>query len=143
MVKLTVRDKESIQEAVRRFRKLVERSDQWRGRENDPKPQGSRIGVVGGLRHVDVVIGMKGCVIPFLFSHEFERDIGNHLVGIHVGGRSGAALNGVHHELIVKAAVLRDQIASPVDGVGLRGRQMPETPVGTSTAATTWREGGG
>lgn len=26
MVKLTVRDKESIQEAVRRFRKLVERS---------------------------------------------------------------------------------------------------------------------
>ena len=41
MVKLTVRDKESIQEAVRRFRKLVERSGikkEIRSREYYEKP---------------------------------------------------------------------------------------------------------
>ncbi|NIP87020.1 MAG: 30S ribosomal protein S21 [Planctomycetales bacterium] len=41
MVKLTVRDKESIQEAVRRFRKLVERSGvkkEMRRREFYEKP---------------------------------------------------------------------------------------------------------
>jgi small subunit ribosomal protein S21 len=41
MVKLVVRDKESIQEAVRRFRKLVERSGikkEMRRREHYEKP---------------------------------------------------------------------------------------------------------
>ncbi len=41
MVKLLVRDKESIQEAVRRFRKLVERSEikkEMRRREYYEKP---------------------------------------------------------------------------------------------------------
>jgi small subunit ribosomal protein S21 len=41
MVKLTVRDRESIQEAVRRFRKLVERSGikkEMRRREYYEKP---------------------------------------------------------------------------------------------------------
>ena len=41
MVKLTLRDKESIQEAVRRFRKLVERSGlkkEMRRREYYEKP---------------------------------------------------------------------------------------------------------
>ena len=41
MVKLVIRDKESIQEAVRRFRKLVERSGlkrEMRRREHFEKP---------------------------------------------------------------------------------------------------------
>lgn len=41
MVKLTLRDKESIQEAVRRFRKLIERSGlkkEMRRREHYEKP---------------------------------------------------------------------------------------------------------
>ena len=41
MVKLTLREKESIQDAVRRFRKLVERSGikkEMRRRENYEKP---------------------------------------------------------------------------------------------------------
>lgn len=45
MVKLTLRDKESVQEAVRRFRKLVERSGikkEMRKREYYEKPSESR-----------------------------------------------------------------------------------------------------
>jgi small subunit ribosomal protein S21 len=45
MVKLTVRDRESIQEAVRRFRKLVERSGikkEMRKREFFEKPSETR-----------------------------------------------------------------------------------------------------
>lgn len=45
MVKLRVRDKESIQEAVRRFRKLVERSGikkEMRRKEYYEKPSDSR-----------------------------------------------------------------------------------------------------
>jgi len=45
MVKLTVRDQESIQEAVRRFRKLVERSGikkEMRKREFFEKPSETR-----------------------------------------------------------------------------------------------------
>jgi small subunit ribosomal protein S21 len=45
VVKLTVRDKESIQEAVRRFRKLVERSGikkEMRRREHYEKPSETR-----------------------------------------------------------------------------------------------------
>ena len=45
MVKLTVRDKESIQEAVRRFRKLVERSGikkEMRRKEYYEKPSDTR-----------------------------------------------------------------------------------------------------
>ncbi len=41
MVKLTIRDKESIQDAVRRFRKLIERSGikkEMRRREHFEKP---------------------------------------------------------------------------------------------------------
>lgn len=45
MVKLTLRDKESVQEAVRRFRKLVERSGikkEMRRREHYEKPSETR-----------------------------------------------------------------------------------------------------
>ena len=45
MVKLTLRDKESVQEAVRRFRKLVERSGikkEMRRREYYEKPSETR-----------------------------------------------------------------------------------------------------
>ncbi len=45
MVKLTLRDKESIQEAVRRFRKLVERSGikkDMRRKEYYEKPSASK-----------------------------------------------------------------------------------------------------
>jgi len=45
LVKLTLRDKESVQEAVRRFRKLVERSGikkEMRKREYYEKPSESR-----------------------------------------------------------------------------------------------------
>ena len=47
MVKLTLRDKESAQEAVRRFRKLVERSGikkEMRRREYYEKPSETRRG---------------------------------------------------------------------------------------------------
>ena len=109
---------------------FIERSDQRRCREDDRQPQRGRIGVIGGLRHVDVVIGVKRRVVSLRTPHQLERDIGDHLVGVHVGGGSGAALDRIDHELVVIAPVLRDQIAGAVNRVGLRRRQVSKTPVG-------------
>ena len=98
---------------------FVERRDQRRCGEDDREAQRRRIGVVGRLRHVDVVVGVERRVVALRPPHELERDVGDDLVGVHVGRGAGAALDGVDHELVVKAPVLRDQIAGAVDGVGL------------------------
>ena len=73
---------------------------------------------------------MQRLVVALGLAHQFERDVGNDLVGIHVGRSAGAALNGVDHELVVEVAIFRNQLAGPVDGIGLGRRQMPETFVG-------------
>ena len=65
---------------------------------------GSRIGIVGGLRTVDVVIGRTILILSAFMSHQFEGTIGYHLVGIHVGGSSGSTLNHVYRELVVMFA---------------------------------------
>jgi hypothetical protein len=49
--------------------KLLQRFDQRRGRENNRQPQRSRIGVVGRLSHVDIIVGMQTGVIAPRLAH--------------------------------------------------------------------------
>jgi hypothetical protein len=52
-----------------------------------------------------VVVRVNGSVIAFFPAHSLKRPIGDHLIGIHIGGGAGAALNDVDDKLIVKPAV--------------------------------------
>ena len=63
-----------------------------------------RIGVVGRLAEIDMVIGVKAGIIAFFVSEQFERTVGDDLIGVHVGGSAGAALNFIHHELLMQRA---------------------------------------
>ena len=109
---------------------LVDRGEQRLGREDDREAQRRRIGVVGRLRHVDVVVRVQARVVAALPSHQLERHVRHHLVGVHVGRGAGAALHGVDHELGLEAVLARDQVAGPVDRLGLLGRQVAEPVVG-------------
>ncbi len=64
---------------------FVERPDERLRGEDDREPQGRGIGIVGRLRHVDVVVGMQGGIVAFRPPHDLQRDIGHDLVGVHVG----------------------------------------------------------
>ena len=60
----------------------------------------SWIGVVGGLRAVDVVVRADDVVRAFRMPHDFERDVRQHFVHIHIGRCARATLNHVCRELI-------------------------------------------
>ena len=51
-----------------------------------------------------MLVGMQVMVVAALAAQDLQRAIGNYLVGIHVGGGAGAALDYVDHELIVQLA---------------------------------------
>ena len=52
-------------------------------------------GIVRGLRHVDVVVGMDRILAAHLAARELDRPVGDHLVGVHVGLCSAAGLPDV------------------------------------------------
>ena len=87
---------------------LVQRGEVNRGREH----------VVGGLAHVDVVVGVA--------APSSVRQVGDHLVGVHVGRGARAGLEDVDRELIVELAV-GDAVGSggdPLGEVGVEQRQL-------------------
>ena len=72
--------------------------------EQQAQADGGRVGIVGRLRHVHVVIGVQVLILALGVPHGLQGQVGDHLVGIHVGRCPGTALNHVHHELIVALA---------------------------------------
>ena len=48
-------------------------------------------------------LGSSG-VLPALVAEKFERPVGDHLVGVHVGRGAGAALDHIDDELFVQRA---------------------------------------
>ena len=95
--------------------------------------------VVGGLRHVQVVVRLDDLVAALGVAGQLERDVGEHLVGVHVGGGAGAALVPVGAELVVVLAVphglagLLDQgqllfLHGPDVGVGSRRGELHDRP---------------
>ena len=61
---------------------------------------GGGIHIIRALRSVHMVIRMQDVIAAFFKAKLFKRDIGNHLVGVHVGRRARTALDHIHHELL-------------------------------------------
>src|SRR5207244_11655377 len=57
--------------------------------------------VIGGLGHVDVTVRANDLVIALGVIEELEGAVGDHLISVHIDGRSGAALNRIDDELVV------------------------------------------
>jgi len=63
------------------------------------------VDVVRGLRQVHVVVGVAGGVVAPRPAQQLQRPVGDHLVGVHVRRRAGAALDDVDDEIGVVPAV--------------------------------------
>ena len=68
------------------------------------QPHGGGKDIVGGLPHVDVVVGMDHGVPATRLSEEFQGPVGEHLVDVHVVRGPRPRLVHVHRELLVPAA---------------------------------------
>ncbi len=73
--------------------------------------------VIGGLRHVDVIVRMHRRVGAARRAEDLVRAIREHLVRVHVVRRARAGLEGIHHEML--AVLVREHfIGGAHDGVG-------------------------
>ena len=64
-----------------------------------------------------MLVGVQVLVFAALVAENFERTVGDHLVGVHVGRGAGAPLDHVDDKLIVQLAG-DDLVAGDDDGVG-------------------------
>ncbi len=87
--------------AGQRLAEALQASEQGVVAEQQAQANGGGVGVVGGLRHVHVVVRMQVLVFALGVAHRLEPEVGDHFIGIHVGRSAGAALDHVHHELLV------------------------------------------
>ncbi len=106
-----------------------QRGDEIVGGKLNAEARGGRVGVVGRLRAVDVVIRMQIAVLATTVPELRQCDVGDHLVGVHVGRGAGAALNDVDDELVV-IQTAGDVFAGGDDGVGLFLTEQAEVAVG-------------
>ena len=70
-----------------------------------------RVGIVGGLALVDVVIGVDDVVTAFFQTHDLQGDVGQYFVGVHVDGGAGTALVNIDRELVEVFAGVQHQVA--------------------------------
>ena len=84
--------------------------------------------VVGGLRHVDVVVGVHQGAVAAAAPQQLAGAVGQHLVHVHVVRGAGAGLVHVHHELFAPAAV-EHLLGRARDGLRLAARQEPQLAV--------------
>ena len=119
---------------------LVHRRDELDVAERHADVERGRVGVVGGLRAVDVVVRAAVRVLALLVAHQLEGAVGDHLVGVHVGRGAGAALEDVEAELVVQLAV-DELLAGPLDaGEDLRA-ELAAVEVGARGGQLHHREG--
>ncbi len=107
------------------------RLEQSTYREDRRHLDGRRVDVIGRLAEVDVLVGVQMRVLPLGVAEQFQRAVRHDLVGVHVGGGAGTALDDVHDELVVQFAG-PDLPADGDDRGRLLGRQQPEFLVGES-----------
>ncbi len=77
-----------------------------------------RVGVVGGLAFIDVIVRVQVLVLTFLVAHQLKTDVCQYLVGVHVHRCPRAALIDVDRELIHALAIVQHFIAGGNDGIG-------------------------
>ncbi len=68
------------------------------------EPDRRRDGVIGALTHVDVIVGIDRFVHAALPAQRHVRQVGDHLVAVHVVAGAGAGLEAVDHEFIEEFA---------------------------------------
>ena len=103
---------------VHGLHQITDRLNQGVVGKDNGKSTGRRVHIVGGLTHVDVVVGMQVVVLSFDMSHNLEATVGNHLVHVHVGTGAGSSLNKIDRKLIMKITV-HDFFAGLHNRVGL------------------------
>ena len=104
--------------------------DEFNERSIDPETETCGIGVVGGLAHVDVVVGVDDAVVAFGFAEVFECKVSDDLVGVHVEAGAGSALEDVNGELIHATSFVQDLVAGPDNGFAFFGGQGVQSTVG-------------
>ena len=81
-------------------------------------------GVIGGLRHVDIIVRMNGFFAPKSSANQLDRTIGNHLIDVHV--RLGARTRLPHIERKLTVQLARDHfIGYLADQVGFVPGKFP------------------
>ncbi len=110
------------------------------GGENQCQLDRCWIGVICGLAPVDVINGVQVMVFASVVTKFFQRKVRYHLVGVHVGARSGAALNNIHAELLVVMTVL-DVLARFADRCRLPGVEDAQFAVGLCCSVLDHRQG--
>ncbi len=88
-----------------------------------------RIGIIGRLAEIDMIVGMQMRVIALFMPKQFQRTIGDNLVCIHVGGCARTALNDIDHELIVQCAIT-DFAAGTHNRIQMLAAQQAELMIG-------------
>ncbi len=97
---------------------LLGRRDMHRGRER----------VVGGLRHVDVVVGMNRVLAAQLAAGQLDCPVRDHFVGVHVALRAAAGLPDPQREVGIEFAF--DHLVRGLDDqLGPVARENPEVAV--------------
>ncbi|MNZ82734.1 hypothetical protein D3C78_1014390 [compost metagenome] len=118
----------------------VEAGQQGVVAEQQAEADGGRVGVVGRLRHVHVVVRVQVLVLALGVAHRLQRQVGDHLVGVHVGRGAGAALDHVDHELVVVLAADQPR-AGLADRRMLVAVEVPQLVVGIGRGLLDHRQG--
>ena len=71
-------------------------------------------------------------VIPFFASQQFDGDVGNHFIGIHIERGTGTALDGVQDELI-QVLACQHFVTGSYNGVRLGRLQCASPTIGCRT----------
>ncbi len=83
---------------------------------------------------------MQVLVFTLGVAHGLKTEVGDHLVGIHVGRSTGTALDHVHHELLVELATNQSRTAL-ADGHVLGLGQVAQLAVGIRGRLLDHRQG--
>ena len=58
--------------------------------------------IIGGLTHIDVVIGMNGILTAHFSSKSLDGPVGDHFIEIHIGLGSAAGLPHYQGEMVIQ-----------------------------------------
>lgn len=72
--------------------------------------EASWVCIVGRLTFVNVVVRVQVLIFTFLVTHQFQTDIGQNFVGVHVDGGTRTTTVNVYRELIHTFSVIQDFI---------------------------------
>lgn len=99
------------------FTQLVKGINQFDDGCVNSDTEAGRISVVGRLTFVHVVVRIQVLIFTFLVTHQFQTDIGQHFVGVHVDGGTRTTTVNIYRELIHAFSVIQNFITCCDDGI--------------------------